>query len=119
MSEKDVVELLTKAVAAHMGYRPEDEEFLQSMCEVAEYGADTGWPGFTYTSDCVAFYEKNEEAIYALLHEVAEAFGQEVAELIATFARSDMADTPDGHKNLLAWFALEEVGRHHAGCRGG
>jgi hypothetical protein len=32
-------------------------------------------------------------------------------ELIASFRRADMASTHDGFANLLAWFALEEVGR--------
>lgn len=81
------------------------------IIEAGTHGADTGWPGFSYTADCVAFYRVNERAIWRLLEEVADQMGMKPLELVSTFGRSDMAVSLDGFANLLAWFALEEVGR--------
>ena len=79
------------------------------LSDVAEHGADSGFPGFTYTSDCVTFYEAHEEAIWEILADTAENMGFNVPQLIGGFGRVNMADTPDGFKNLLTWFVLEEV----------
>jgi len=84
------------------------------IVEAGEHGADAGWPGFTYTRDGAEFYRTNDEAIDELLAELADDMGQTVAELIASFTRSDMVDTRDGRDCLLAWFALEHVGRQLA-----
>ena len=43
--------------------------------DLARHGADTGWPGLTYTSDCVELFERYEEEIREALNEDAEAFG--------------------------------------------
>ena len=80
--------------------------------DVASHGADTGWGGFTYTSECVEFFDEHEDTIMGMLQEAADDFGySNVQELVASFNRADMADTMDGYKNLLAWYALEEVAR--------
>lgn len=79
--------------------------------DVANHGADAGWSGFTYTRDCVKWYNRHEEAIWELLHNTAEDMGENVPQLIAGFGRIDMADSPWGFKNLLAWFALEAICR--------
>jgi hypothetical protein len=85
-------------------------ELAESLRDISGHGADTGWPGFTYTSDCVAFYEENKEAIWSLLHEMANDMGlPNPAALIATFNRVDMIEDADTFANLLAWFAVEEV----------
>ncbi len=81
------------------------------IMEAGQHGADSGWPGFTYTTDCVEFYRKNERTIWALLEETADQLGLNPLQLIAGFGRADMATSLDGFANLLAWFALEEVGR--------
>lgn len=84
---------------------------IDQLRDVARGGADAGWSGFTYTSDCVPFYQRHEQDIWELLNEAAEAQGVKPMELVAGFARSDMAESPEGLKNLLAWFALEEIAR--------
>ena len=28
------------------------------LADLARYGADTGWPGMTYTADCVELYDR-------------------------------------------------------------
>ena len=97
---------LLRAIREHSGME------LASIREAGQYGADAGWPGFTYTADAAEFYDANESDIYDLLREMADQLGADsIDALVATFGRSDMLDTPDGRKNLLTWFALEEVGR--------
>ena len=95
---------MIRAIKDHSGMN------VAEIAEAARHGADAGWPGFTYTQDCVDFYNANEDAIQEWLHEDADNFGQTVPEMIAGFGRSEMADTPDGLANLLAWYALERAG---------
>ncbi len=68
---------------AHLG-----EEGLE---ELARHGADAGFPGLTYTSDCVELFERFEEEIRAALEHDAEAHGCDSPEaFVATFNRSEM-----------------------------
>jgi hypothetical protein len=97
---------LLRAIRDHSGLE------LAAIRDAGQHGADAGWGGFTYTTDCVEFYDANEDAIYDLLREDADSMGYpNVDAMVATFNRSDMLDDPDGRKTLLAWYALEEVGR--------
>ena len=66
----DTHEALYRAIKEHCSL--EDD----SLLEVAQHGADAGWGGFTYTSDCVEFYDANEAAIYELLNETAERLAE-------------------------------------------
>lgn len=103
---------LKEAIAKHMGYDSADnEEFVQTMSDVAKGGADAGWAGFTYTGDSVAFFNAHESAIMDRAYDDADSFGYKgVGEFVATFARADMLDSgPDGYANLLAWYILEAV----------
>ncbi len=89
-----------------------DDEEYNPLEDVAQYGADTGWGGFIYTSDCVVFFDKHEDAIMDMARDDADEMGYDsVAAFVASFNRADMADTMDGYKNLLAWYALEAVAR--------
>ena len=101
-----VYEKLYRAIQDHTGLP--DSDILQA----GQYGADAGWNGFIYYGECCEFYDSNELEIYELLNYQADDMGfSNVEEMISRFNRSDMLDTPEGRKNLLAWFALEEVGR--------
>ena len=105
------IENLKTAILKHMDCA-DDEDFQNTMKDVAAHGADGGVPCFTYTTHCAEFYNANEDAIYELLNDTADDMGHEsVDELVGTFQRKDMLSWPDGRKNLLAWFALEEVAR--------
>lgn len=88
------------------------EEYPGIIEDVANNSADAGFSGFTYTSECVEFYNEHEDAIYELLLEDADSMGySNIEEMVSNFGRSDMLDSPDGRKNLLAWYALETVCR--------
>ena len=105
MDDQTAVELL-KAIREHSDLE------LSSIRDAGQYGADTGFSGFTYTADGADFYRANDHLIDGMLQEAADDFGHKsVAELVASFVRSDMTDTRDGHDCLLAWYALEEAGR--------
>jgi hypothetical protein len=82
------------------------------ISDLARHGADGGWPGLTYTSDCVELYDEYEAEIWELGREMAEDLGHKnTVELFAGFNRSDMLDDPDTFKNLLVWFIAEETAR--------
>lgn len=80
--------------------------------DIAEHGADCGFPYITYTSDTVKIYDRYESDIYEMLNEDADGMGYDSPEaLIATFRRKDMLSDPDSRKNLLVWYACERVAR--------
>lgn len=106
MTDEQYVRLL-RAIRDHSGMT------LQEIAQAGEYGADTGWPGFTYTSDGAEFVRVNRETIWAMLNDDADDFGYaDPCTFVGTFARADMTATPAGFDCLLAWYALEAVGRH-------
>ena len=78
--------------------------------DLASHGADTGWPGLTYTADCVELFERFADEIRDALNEDAESFGYDSPEaFVATFSRRDLLWSEDGRKNLLAWFMAERT----------
>lgn len=104
----ELYDRLYAAIREHSGM--DRDEIRQA----GEHGADAGWAGFTYTTDCVDFYNANRDDIWELAREMADSIGGRdytVPALVASFNSADMADTADGFANLLAWFTLEEVGR--------
>lgn len=103
-AQSDDVQKMVRAIRRRLN--------LSELSDVASHGADSGWSGFTYTSDCVKFYNRHEEAIWEMLRDSASDMGESVPQMIAGFGRVDMADDPRSFKNLLAWFALEEVARN-------
>ena len=98
--------VLIRAIREHSGLE------LAAIRDAGTYGADTGFGGFTYTTDGAEFTDNNSALIDGLLQDDADEFGHKsVAEFVATFNRADMADTIDGYKCLLSWYALEAAGR--------
>ena len=101
-----MLETLHNAIKAH------SEMSNAEIIQAAQYGADSGFNGFIYNSDASEFYDKNEAEIYGLLQDDCDSLGHaNVDEMVSQFARADMLETPDGRKTLLAWYALETVGR--------
>lgn len=106
LGRDELMKIIVRRVKRHGGL---DNDTLK---DAGRHGADAGWGGFTYTTDCVKFYDRNEELIWELLARTAEDMGESPLALVITFRRGDMADSLDGFKNLLAWFTLEEAGRY-------
>lgn len=100
------------------------ESFQESAGDIARHGADSGWSGFTYYRETVAFARRNRAAILEALQDMASGCGQGVLELVQSFrcigkdysldeigqaiyaGKGDAAQTV---LNGLAWYALEEV----------
>lgn len=83
-----------------------------NLHDIANHGADAGYPWLTYTADTVELFDRYGDEIWKLACNMAEEIGyKNVAELIATFKRADMLDTLDTTKNLMVWFAAEEYAR--------
>jgi len=105
MTDEQAIQLL-RAIREHSSLE------LDSIRDAAEYGADTGFGGFTYTTDGADFTRANRQLIWTLLADDADQYEcSNVAEYVGTFQRADMADTEDGFDCLLAWYALETAGR--------
>ena len=80
--------------------------------QAGEHGADAGWAGFTYTVDTVGFYDTHRDDVWELLSDHADDLGMSPLALLASFNRADDVSDTASFGNLLAWFALEEVGRY-------
>jgi len=100
-------------------------DWKESASDIAAYGAASGFNGFIYHVDTVAFYEANKGNIHALARDAAEEAGGSnlLSEFLASFNCVDLqADEVeralyhgDDHgdytqvANAFAWFALEET----------
>lgn len=82
-----------------------------SARDIAEHGADAGYPCITYTRDCCGIFDKFADEIWSMAVDDAEDFGQPVMTMIAGFGRADMCDTWDTFRNLMCWYACEKVAR--------
>lgn len=102
--------------------------FKESASDIHRCGIDSGFHGFIYTQDTVAFAAAHKEEIIAVAREMASELGEPGAySLIAGFncfkdynlTGDDVADILydpkhedyDSVMNALAWFAGEEVAR--------
>lgn len=98
-----------------------------SLQDVVNHGADSGFPGFTYYADTCGFYARHQSRIVALVEEMADDLGESPCKLVAGFrclngdySEAEVGRTLYGPKkshdtqiaNALAWFALEEVARN-------
>lgn len=84
--------------------------------DIANHGADAGYPHITYTSDTVKVFDKFAGEIWDLAVQEASSMGcKNACEMIAGFTRSDMIDEIDRFKNLMVWFACETIAREIAG----
>tara|TARA_R110002012_G_scaffold319547_1_gene540584 strand:+ start:121 stop:435 length:315 start_codon:yes stop_codon:yes gene_type:complete len=76
--------------------------------EVLEYGCVNGCvPELIYYRDTCAFYDSHVEEIWDMLDETADAAGQTIMELVASFRGHIGSD--DQFKNALTWWAVEET----------
>jgi len=120
---------LTLAVLRQLGGKW--TEVRENLIDCANHGADSGFGGFTYTLDCVLFFQKNRPAIRAILKETASEFGEDLVEMVANFRYvksrgiskfaigsvvfGDGSDCDELERRSLeenlAWFAFEHVAR--------
>ncbi len=85
-----------------------------SMQDIANHGADQGYPGLTYYKETCQLYDKFKEEIWDALEEDREDMGyKNIFELIATFGRAD-AGSDEEFKNLLVWYMAERIAREES-----
>lgn len=80
--------------------------------DIAQHGADGGFPCITYTNDTVKIFDKFASEIWQMGVEDAQDIGyNNIAAMIAEFGRSDMLATLDSFKSLMVWYACEKLAR--------
>ena len=91
-----------------------DTQDRDTIKDTAEHGCSGGTISeLIYYADTSAFYEKYQDEIWRRLNDMAQDMDCEsILHLIATFNGADSVGSPAQLKNLLAWWAAEEV------CRG-
>ena len=86
------------------------EDLLQHGCQSGMIGS------LIYYADSVEFYDKNEKEIEDIVERGREAFGYNNRALfIGSLNGAAHVGSMEQEKNLLAWFAFEEVAREMAG----
>ena len=99
---------------------------IDKAIDAANHGADSGFTGFTYCVDTIAFAKHHRKAIAASLLDLASDCGTDPLDLVRGFGcfRHDKPDAlavaaaltggkhadVDTVYNALAWYALEDVG---------
>lgn len=82
------------------------DEFL----DIANHGADAGFPHITYTSDCVDLHDLYQKELWDMLYDDAKEFGYDnIPAFMATWGRKDMLNDLDQVKNMIVWYAVEKI----------
>ena len=81
----------------------------ESARDIANHGADAGYPSITYTSDCCVIFDAYADEIWTMAQEMADDMGENVAQMIGGFRRADMLESWDTFRNLMVWFACETI----------
>jgi hypothetical protein len=102
---------------------------IDSVNDVINHGADSGFSGFIYYYDTHKFAMHHRKAICEWLEQSADDLGEDVISMVGNFgvfrnSPMDADDKKDLYKylgggkpeqgtitNVMAWFALEEVCR--------
>lgn len=125
---------LRDAVIAQLGCDP--DEIAGTLQDVARGGASAGFPGFTYTRECLDFCASHRDDIRRAVLELADEMRTDPIALVRSFMDHDPPSIEAIGRTLwgpieairgadvgteisrvaesLAWFALEEVA-HAAG----
>lgn len=87
-----------------------NEHLLESAADIANHGADAGYPHITYNHDAAAIFDAHADEIWQMLVDDADGMGaKNPAEMLAGFNRADMLDDWLTTKVLLVWFACERT----------
>lgn len=124
--DSNVNDALIRAVVRQCGGWSTFKDMAQ---DVTNHGANSGFSGFTYYVDTIAFFKKNKKAIMELANDQACDFDMDTYKMIADFgclkvdvgSVADAIHNPrtediDSVRNALAWYALEEVSRSYVDC---
>lgn len=91
------------------------EDADSTLRDIAEHGADAGYPGITYYTDTMAMYHRHEDEIWDALYEDADNMGEpNPLALIAKFGGAEHVHSDAQFANLLCWYMAERVAREFA-----
>lgn len=124
--------LIRAVVRQHGGW----DAFKQDAENIFNHGADAGYGGWIYTSDCTSFTRRNRAAIVQELSSQAADQGEDLCSMVAGFnclrdhklSASDVGrvlfsgrggdeDVRILVENALAWSTLEDVARAYVDWR--
>ena len=110
----DILEEVNNWIADNVSADCSERELLEQL---AEHGCQSGMvAGLIYYSDTCAFYERHKAEIGLTLRDVLDDCGCSVREFFGKkWDDCDPLANETGNKNLLAWFAFEEVARRKGG----
>ena len=100
-----------KRIIENQGSKEEQKTFMQ---DVMNYGCQSGVVSeLIYSNDTIEFFEKFKNEINELLSKMIEETGLSVNELFGDkWDETDPLAYDISNKNLLAWFAFEEITRN-------
>ena len=80
------------------------------LADICKHGAQNGYHGLIYYSETTALYNRYHEEIWDLLNDNYDALGfSSCLELIASFQTASNVNSDTQFKNLLVWYAAEEI----------
>ena len=84
---------------------------LETILELADHGADAGWPGLCYYNETSALYERYEKEIWEALHEDSadEGFWRNIIDLVGSFKGAKEVASDAGFRNLLVYYMAERT----------
>jgi hypothetical protein len=104
------------------------KELSGTLADAARYGAASGFSGFTYYSETIAFFHCNRRDILYNMEHTAAEMGEDLIKMVQSFGAfrderpptsgeigAALWDSAYLHKkyyglyNVFAWYALEEV----------
>jgi len=124
-----------RSVIIALGFHPvhstkeEVKELSSIFKDCSEHGADSGFSGFSYYSETIAFFMANRQDIVKHMEQTAAEIGTDIISMVQGFgvfrnsdkptlsevgrALWDSKEHPDltSLYNVFAWYALEEVSR--------
>ena len=124
---KTLTELQQRVIEQLSGESELNEDNASTLKDIADYGADAGFTGFTYYSDTCKFFDDNKDLIMEqLLKDRLSAGYSSLTEMLSSFRCFKDVDTYNIEtflinsndknndeqitlKNGLAWYALETV----------
>ena len=124
---KNLTELQQRVIEQLSGENELNKDNASTLKNIANYGADSGFVGFTYYNDTCKFFDDNKELIFKqLLDDRVNSGYNSLTEMLSSFRCFKDVDTYDIEaflinsddesnneqttlKNGLAWYALETV----------
>jgi hypothetical protein len=77
--------------------------------DIHENGMVSGFGQLIYYHDTVKFHDEHKDEIWDMLYEEAEQNGMTICELIASFNGQKNVGSIEQFKNMLCWFAVENI----------